>query len=242
VTGPGRRFDPGELRPTGNAGDAQPSDAELADALVMARELEALASSDAIGPTGGFEDRVMLAVVREPAPRLVIGSGSGGLRGRIAAFVASIGSAWRVATSGGRPIAVRAQAIAFVLVVAVSAGMLATAGAVTVGALLQRGPSPSPSVLPTPSIIPTPSIPPSPSPRPTPSAPTPTATPTDRAGETAEPGETARPDRTPRPNDTPEPTGADDDRGGGGENSGPGGGGGSGGPSETDDHGGSGPG
>ena len=56
MTGPGRRFDPGELRPTGNAGDAQPSDAELADALVMARELEARAGGEPLGaPRGGAE-------------------------------------------------------------------------------------------------------------------------------------------------------------------------------------------
>jgi hypothetical protein len=241
VTGPGRRFDPAELRTTGAAGDAGPSDAELADALGVARELEALAASDAIGPTDGFEDRVMLAIAREPAPRLVIGSASGGRGGRIGAFVASIGSAWGVATSGGRPIAVRAQALALVLLVAVTAGLLTTAGAITVGGLLNRGTAPSPTVLPTPSIIPTPTDSPSPAPSPTPSAPTPTATPTDEAGETAEPGETARPGRTTRPTETAEPTGTDDHDGGGG-NSGPGGGGGSSGPSATDDHGGSGPG
>jgi hypothetical protein len=239
VTGPGRRFDPAELR-TSTAGDVGPSDAELADALGVARELEALAASDAIGPTDGFEDRVMIAIAREPAPRLVIGSASGGLGGRIGAFVASIGSAWGVATSGGRPIAVRAQALAFVLLVAVSAGLLTTAGAITVGGLHNRGPLPSPTVLPTPSVVPTPSVPPSPSPSPTPSAPT--ATPTDAAGETAEPGETARPGRTTRPTETAEPTGTDDHGGGGGGNSGPGGGGGGSGPSATDDHGGSGPG
>ena len=240
MTGPGRRFDPAELRTAGAAGDAVPSDAELADALGVARELEALAASDAIGPTDGFEDRVMLAIAREPAPRLVIGSASGGRGGRIGAFVASIGSAWGVATSGGRPIAVRAQALAFVLLVAITAGLLTTAGAITVGGLLQRGPSPSPEVLPTPSVVPTPSVPPSPTPSPITSGPTPTATPTDEAGETAEPRETARPGRTTRPTETAEPTGTDDDGGGG--NSGPGGGGGESGPSATDDHGGSGPG
>ena len=245
MTGPGRRFDPAELRTTGAAADAQPSDAELADALGVARELEALASAEAIGPTDGFEDRVMLAIAREPAPRLVIGAASGRRGGRIGAFVASIGSAWGVATSGGRPIAVRAQALAFVLLVAVTAGLLTTAGAMTVGGLLQRGPSPSPTVLPTPSNVPTPSVPPRPTPSSTPTAPTPTATPTDDAGETAEPGDSPRPGRTTRPTETAEPTGTDGHGGGSGGNSGPGGGGdggGGSGPSATDDHGGSGPG
>ncbi len=47
-------------------------------------------------------------------PRVIVASG-GGILGRLTAFAAAFGSAWRVATSGGRPMVVRAQALAFVL-------------------------------------------------------------------------------------------------------------------------------
>ena len=61
MTGPARRFDQAELRTSGAPGDAQPTDADLARALGIARDLEALAA-DAVGPTDGFEDRVMAAI------------------------------------------------------------------------------------------------------------------------------------------------------------------------------------
>jgi hypothetical protein len=240
VSGPGRRFDPSELRTTGKPGDTQPSDAELAEALGVARELEALTVADGIRPTDGFEDRVMAAIATEPAPRLVVLPPGAVRGGRVGAFLVAIRDAWGVATSGGRPMAVRAQALAFVLLVVVAAGALTTATAVTVGGFLQRSESPSPSVQPAPSTAPTPSTPmatpttdgsgePSETPdaSETPEA-TETAEPTEtnEAEKTAKPGETPRPARAPRPTetpeaeDTPEPTGTDDhsgsDDGGGG--------------------------
>ena len=244
MSGPGRRFEPSELRASGQPDDDEPSDAELAEALAMARELEAL-STDGIRPTDGFEDRVMAAIATEPAPRLVIPHSTAVRGGRAGAFLVALRDAWRVGTSGGRPIAIRAQALAFVLVVVLAAGALTTATAITVGSFLlgSETAQPSPSIAPTPSAPPTPSTAPTPSQTPEPSE-TPEATQTLEPGETPEanetpkPGETPRPTRTPRPtdtpkpedtpdpDDTPEPTGSDDHGGGGG--SGDDGGGGSG--------------
>ena len=57
----------------------------------------------------------MAAIALEPAPRAVVSSGSAVRGAGIAAFLFAIRNAWRVATAGGRPFAVRAQALAFVL-------------------------------------------------------------------------------------------------------------------------------
>jgi hypothetical protein len=217
MSGPGRRFDPSELRTSGEPGGSQPSDVELAESLAVARELEALSIADGIRPTEGFEDRVMAAIATEPAPRLVILPSSAVRGGRAGVFLVAIRDAWGVATSGGRPMAVRAQALAFVLLVVVAAGALTTATAVTVGGFLQRNDSPAPSVEPAPSVAPTPSAPATQTTEPTPSESvepsgspeaTETAEPTETpdAGETEKPNETPRSTKTPRPTDTPEPT------------------------------------
>lgn len=217
MSGPGRRFDPSELRTSGEPGHTQPSDAELAEAFVVARELEELSAVDGIRPTEGFEDRVMAAIATEPAPRLVVRPASVVRGGRLAVLLLAIRDAWGVATSGGRPMAVRAQALAFVLLVVLAAGALTTATAVTVGGFLQRNDDPSPSVAPAPSLAPTSSGPVVPTMEPTPTSsaapsgsPEPTetseATETPGAGETEKPRITPRPTRTPRPTDTAEPT------------------------------------
>jgi hypothetical protein len=240
VTGGGRRFDPSELR---NTGEPETSAAELAEMLGAARELEAMASSDGIRPTDGFEDRVMAAIATEPAPRVAIRSGSAVRGGRPVSLLLAVRDAWGVAGSGGRPLAVRAQALALVLLVVVALGSVLTAGAVTVGGMLNGTPSHAPSFEPGPSATPAPTAEPTPSTSPTETAePAGTAEPTETSDptETAEPdhtakptatptngaGETARPTRTPRPTDTPEPTKTPeptDDSGGGGGGSGSGG-------------------
>ena len=153
MTGPYRPFDPAELRVPD---EADPSPAESADALSMARELEALAVSAGIRPTDGFEDRVMAAIAAEPVPRVVVRPGSAVRGGVLGAFALAFRDAWSVASTGGRPFAVRAQALALVLVVLLAAGSLAAAGAVTVGGLLGRQSSPSPTVQPEPTAVPTP--------------------------------------------------------------------------------------
>ena len=121
MTGPIRRFDPSEVRPDSGPG---PTDAELAEAMVAARELETLIARDAVGPTVGFEDRVMAAIATEPAPRLFGRPATSVRGGRPVAFLLSIRDAWRVATEGGRPMALRAQAMAFVLLVILATGSL----------------------------------------------------------------------------------------------------------------------
>ena len=241
MSGPGRRFDPSEL--LGGPGP-EPTSVELADALAAARALEAHASGDRVRPTAGFEDRVMAAIATEPAPRFMVGAafaGRGGRGGRAAALLATVRDAWAIATSGGRPLAVRAQALGFVLFVAIAAGSLTGVAAVGVGGFLAPQPSPDASLeaLPTvgpsqfvtsPSPSPSPSVDEGASPSPSPSnSPPPTATagpsPTQRSTETPtatgtpdatntpEPGETLKPTETPDPTGTP---GASDDHGGGG--------------------------
>jgi uncharacterized membrane protein YgcG len=238
VTGPIRRFDPAELR---GPGEPDPSQAEQAEALRAARDLEAVAGlADRIGPTEGFEDRVMAAIAAEPAPRVVLRPAASVRGGRLAALLLAIRESWAVATSGGRPLAVRAQALAVVFLVVVAAASLTGVAAVGVGSLLNGNRTPTPSVVPLPSATPSaaPTNPPTLSPGPSMTgSPEPTETPetTDTPGATGHGGstETARPTRTPRPTETAKPTetpGGTDDHGGGG----------GGGPSSTDDGGGSG--
>ncbi len=243
MSGMGRRFDPSEVRPDTGPG---PSDAELAEAMVAARELEALGARDAAGPTAGFEDRVMAAIAAEPAPRVLARPGRNVRYGLLGAFLISVRDAWRLATGGGRPLAVRAQAMAFVLLVVLATGSLSVFAAVGASSLLSSGPTARPS-LPTrtasPSPSPSPSILPSPTPPPA-SGQTVEPGQTDEPGtsadptDTTEPGETneaepsdetpktattPKPTRTPRAAETPEPEETDDAE-----------------PTETDDHGGGG--
>jgi len=238
MSGPYRRFDPAELQ---TPGVPEPSAAELADALGTARDLEALAASDGIRPTDGFDDRVMAAIALEPIPRALVAAGPAVRGTGPAAFLFAVRNAWRVGTTGGRPFAQRAQALAFVLIVALASVSLAGAGAIAVAGLFDRNDAPAPSVEPRPTVAPTPDVQPTPSPLQSPVA-TPSVEPTQRTEptetaeptETSTPGRTTRPTRTPEPAETPEPS--DDDGGGSGsDGSGPGesggdGGSGSGGP------------
>ena len=197
----GRRFDPAELVDDGRG----VSDAEAAGLLATARDLESFARSEQVTPRSGFEDRVMGAIATEPPPRVVA------VGGGIAGIVAAIRDAWRITWSGGRPIAVRAQAFALVLMVAVSIGSLGSLA--TVGVLQLLSPDASPT--PTPTIEPVPSPSPRPSASPTESvapSPSPTASPTSSSSpdaiETSGAGATARPtddNETPEPSETPEP-------------------------------------
>ena len=119
------RFRPDELDDDATAG-------EQARAMATARELEWLAATDDVAPSAGFADRVMAAVAAEPTPRPVAAAASAARRGAILGVLAAFGDLWRVAWTGGRPMAVRAPAMALVVVV-----MAATlgAGALGVGAL-----------------------------------------------------------------------------------------------------------
>jgi hypothetical protein len=204
-----RPFDLAEIREIEDDGT---STTDLADVLAVARDLEALAAVGTAPPTVDFADRVMGAVALEPAPKLVVRPGATVRGGRFGAFLIAVRDSWAVAMSGGRPLAVRAQALAFVLLVVLAAGALTGVTAVTVGGFLSAGPGPTPSTDVLPTVEPTPSTTPTPSPTPT-GEPTDSAEPEDSGErETAEPSRprepiaTAKPELTPRPTRTPEGT------------------------------------
>ena len=123
---------------------------ESAELLLMARELERL-DGGAIRPSDGFTDRVLGAIADEPLPRPMAVAGVAAREGRLGAMVAALRDTWHVAWSGGRPLAARAQAMAFVvlLVVAVgSVGAVTTVGAINVLFSTRS----TPSVAPEPSL------------------------------------------------------------------------------------------
>ena len=185
-----RSFHPSEL---GDVADPL----ESADLLRVARELERL-DGGAIRPSDGFTDRVLIAIANEPLPRPMAVAGLAARQGRVWAMLAALRDTWHVAWSGGRPLAIRAQAMAFVLLLVVAVGSV---GAVsTVGALNLLFPPISP-----PSLQPAPTVPLVTSPPTEPSedrTPSPEATPSP----SAEPTETPEPTKTAEPTDTPEPT------------------------------------
>jgi uncharacterized membrane protein YgcG len=217
--------------------------------LDMTRELELMTSATPVLPGEDFSDRIMAAIQDEPLPQPVRAFGLALVAGRLRAAAAAVADSWRVATSGFAPAAVRAQALALVVVVVVAG--VALAGGATVGAINLL--TPNGPVAPSPSPSPSPSVAPSPSPSPSPSdAPSPTTSPAPT--DTAQPtGTDDHGGRTPRPT----ATGTDDHgggpgSGGGGSGSGDGGSGGGSGssgsgggdhtpePTTTDDHGGGG--
>jgi len=221
-----RPFEPGELS---GADGGEPTSAELGEVLAAARALEAQLGATDVHPSATFADRVMEAVAAEPRPQPAVAAGLALRRGRLGAVAAALADSWRVAFSGGRPLAIRAQAAAFVFVAILAAGSLG--GIALVGAIDVLGPSRTavPTVHPTEVARPTPN--PATGPART-TGPTRTVEPTEtpEASETPEPSETpddtktARPSRTAHPEDTPEPTETDDH---GGDGSWDGGGGGS---------------
>jgi hypothetical protein len=222
-----RPFDPREL--SGAEGDA-PTPAEMSAALAVAGNLETTLAANDIHPSLTFVDRVMDAVAVEPLPQPAIAAGSALRGGRLGAMAAALADSWRVAFSGGRPLAVRAQAAAFVLVVVLALGSLG--GIAAVGAVRLLGPSSTDLATPSsgpevPSARPAqnPAVESSDEPEPSessePSDGTEPSEPaeTDEPGGTDRPGGTQRPSRTPRPTRTLEPHATDDHggRGGGAE-------------------------
>ena len=196
-----RPFHAGELD------DADPL--ESAELLLMARELERL-DGGAIRPSDGFTDRVLGAIADEPLPRPMAVAGVAAREGRLGAMVAALRDTWHVAWSGGRPLAARAQAMAFVAP-SCRCRRLGRSRDDRRGdqrAVLhdeharpsRREPSlpavVSPSPTPTESPSPSPEVTPSTSPEPTKTAkPTPTATHTERPGHTETPNPTETDDR-----------------------------------------------
>jgi hypothetical protein len=155
---------PGSFRPSELAdADAAPSDAELATAWSMARELEAVLPPETIGPSPSFADAVMAAVALEPAPRRAGFLAVFRARPGLAGLVTSVRDAWTVASGGpGRSAGSRGLALAYVLAVVIVGtsltGFAAYGAAGALGFLEDRSPSPSvvaPS--PSPSASPEPS-------------------------------------------------------------------------------------
>ena len=200
-------------------------EAAAAAALRLARELESAAILDPVHPRSDFTDSVMAAIEREPSPRpyvAIVGPlRTDGVRG----IWRSIRGAVATVTLGsGRPLAARAAAFAYLVVV--GALGLALSGGAAVGAASAlglfdgRGPEPTPVVLPSGSPDPSPSTDPlfptpgpsgspdgSASPDPSASSgsggsPAPSASPS----ETPDGSETPRPSRTPRASETPDPS------------------------------------
>ena len=200
-------------------------------AAEMARDLEAMTVTSAVGQSEGFADRVMSAIASEPLPQPVRAFGLALLGGHVRTAAAALGDAWRTISSAPAPLAVRAQALALVLVILVAS--LTLAGGATVGAvglLANTPPASGPSDPPSGQVTPAPTPPSSPSSTPeeapsaspeVPSSAEPTGSP--KATETSGSHETARPTERPR---TATPTATDDHGGGDGSGSGSGSGGG----------------
>ncbi len=210
---------------------------ELIAETRLARDLEGVAARGSVRPSADFSDRVMAAVAREPAAAPVRAAGTALRHGAFVAFLASIRDAWRVTVSPAFPMAMRAQAMALVLVVA---GVAAGSGAVTAGALglldgdrstptppveaptpmieptllptmTSQSPEPSDSVSPSPSMEDE-SGEPSGSPEPSQSPDTETGHPSDDGGGSS--GGTTAPSsttKTPSPTRTPSPTASPSD-------------------------------
>jgi hypothetical protein len=183
---------------------------ELAAETRLAREVEGVAARSGAKPGADFTDRVMVAVAAEPVPSPAIAAGSALRHGAVPGLLASIRDAFRVTFSGGFPLAIRAQALALVLLVV---GITAGSGYATAGALGILGdhatPSPAPSLV-TPTGTPAPTATPAPSSTPDTTSDLPSTSPSDAATETPEASDT--PEATEEPGDTVEP----DDHGGGG--------------------------
>ena len=179
MTGP---FHPREL----SGADDDLTVGQLAETQATARDLEANLSAADVHPSTAFVDRVMATIASEPLPQPAIAAGSALRGGRLGAMTAALADSWRVAFSGGRPFAVRAQAAAFVLVVVLAVGSIGGIAAVGAARLLDTRPtqpaSPLPSVPTAPSARPT--APPSVVPSAT-SSPSITATSTPSASRTA---------------------------------------------------------
>jgi hypothetical protein len=206
---------------------------EVTADVAFGRELERV-GRDEPSPSAEFVDRVMGAIALEPDPRPVAATVGAARTLRPRAIAAAIAGAWTAAVGPGRPTAIRAQAVALLLVIALAVGTAGTA--VVAGGMTLLGPSetsmPTPQVspsLPTPEPTPSPepsNASPSPSPSPSPSEgvdaseePSDGAGATDGGSATSTPTPTRNPTRTatptptgthhegtPKPTGTPEPT------------------------------------
>ena len=120
MSDPRSRFHPSEL-------DLE-LDSESAELLATARDLETYAATGLAGPSVGFEDRVMAAIADEPMPRP---AGRG--------LLATARDAWAIAFGSGRPLALRAQAFAMLLALAVAVGSVGSVAVIGASRLLGAG-------------------------------------------------------------------------------------------------------
>ena len=213
---------PGSYRPdeVGDA-DAPIRDSELAEAYAAARILERAMPTDPVTRSGDFVDRVMATVAMEPALQPAGFLGSLLAHPGPASFITSVRSALATAAgAAGRPIQVRATAMAYVLAVLVAAvsltGVAAYGTAGAIGGLLDRDGSSDPSGLvssPSPSPSPSDDVGPSESAEPSDSAePSESTEPSGSTGpeDSLKPGETPRPTSSRAPGASPSPNGSDD--------------------------------
>jgi hypothetical protein len=205
----------GPFRPAELAGADEPlGPAELAEALATARELEAASMAADVRPSQDFSDRVLAAVAAEPLPRPVTALAWAASRGRLGALLAALADTWRLAWSSGRPLAVRAQALAVVLILVLAGGAMSGLAVVGVAGLLRQPGVTLPSPTEVPSLLPSPTKSPEPTATPEPTtSPEPTATP-----KRSTPRPTARPTATPEGTDDHggnDGSGSDDSGGGG---------------------------
>ncbi len=203
-------------------------DPEAAGIASIAVELETLASGGPSRTTAEFADRVAAAISAEPMPAPVVAARRAIGRRSLSGFLAAVGDAGRVAFGASRPILMRGQAFALLLIVLL--GVLSAGGAAAAGAAQLLAPAPATQNRATPSVSPSPLPSPIPSlttdavatPHPTASQPagaepvrtgepasSARAVETPRSSETPRSGETGKPLDTPKPGETPRPTDSD---------------------------------
>lgn len=181
-----RRFDVRELV----GADDDGGDASLGETLAAARALEAAAAGPDARPSPELGDRIMAAIAREPAPRPVGIIAALRRRPGLGGLADSLRVAWARGLATGRPIRLRAGALAYVAAVAVLAvSLTGVAAYTTAGALGLFGPPASQAPVSSPSLP----------------APGPLASPEPTDAETTEPTE------SPEASDAAEPS---DDHGG----------------------------
>ncbi|HET9681788.1 MAG TPA: hypothetical protein VFP19_07095, partial [Candidatus Limnocylindrales bacterium] len=150
-----RRFDPRELA---GADDLGP-DAELGEAYAAARALESALVGPGVAPSSGLADRIMTAVAREPAPRPIGIVASLRRRPSLGGVLDSLRVAWARTVTSGRPLGLRAGALAYIAAVVVLASSLTGVAAYTTAGALgllggQRSEQPAVSPqLPTPAAL-----------------------------------------------------------------------------------------
>ena len=139
---------------------------EIADDARLARQLEALADRETLGPSPDFADRVMAAIASEPTPAPMVAARSAIRRLSLLGLVASVGDAARITFGHGFPAMARLQAISLVLVSSLTIGVAAAGTAGALGAFNALNSSPGPTTTPTQLVTPAPSGEPGESPTP----------------------------------------------------------------------------